>query len=32
MDNVVDISWVKLALFGLILLVPFFINARYKLG
>lgn len=23
MDNVVDISWVKLALFGLILLVPF---------
>ncbi|MGU3847093.1 ABC transporter permease, partial [Vibrio diabolicus] len=28
----VDISWTKLALFGLILLVPFFINARYKLG
>lgn len=26
MDNVVDISWVKLALFGLILLVPFFLS------
>ncbi len=32
MNNVVDISWVKLAMFSLVLVVPFAINARYKLG
>ncbi len=32
MDSVVDISWVKLAMFSLVLLIPFAINNRYKLG
>lgn len=32
MDSVVDISWIKLALFSLILLIPLAINYRYKLG
>ncbi len=32
MDNVIDISWAKLAIFSLVLIVPFAINARYKLG
>ncbi|MDW2111171.1 ABC transporter permease, partial [Vibrio sp. 2089] len=32
MNSVVDISWAKLAAFSLILLVPFAINARYRLG
>ncbi|MGR5238207.1 ABC transporter permease [Vibrio alfacsensis] len=32
MNNVLDIDWLKLALFSLILLVPLAINARYKLG
>ncbi len=31
MDNVVDISWVKLALFGLILLVPFFYQCSLQI-
>lgn len=32
MNSVVDISWVKLAIFSLILLIPLAINYRYKLG
>ncbi|MDF2152458.1 ABC transporter permease [Vibrio sp. CAU 1672] len=32
MQGVVDISWLQLAGFGFILLVPLAINARYKLG
>lgn len=32
MDSVVDMSWIKLAMFSLVLLIPFAINNRYKLG
>ena len=32
MDSVVNISWIKLAIFSLILLIPLAINYRYKLG
>ncbi|MCF7481700.1 ABC transporter permease [Vibrio sp. J1-1] len=32
MDNVVDISWIKLAIFSLILVIPLAINYHYKLG
>ncbi len=32
MNNVVDISWLKLAMFSLVLLIPLAINVRYKLG
>ncbi|CAE6895597.1 ABC transporter permease [Vibrio sp. B1FLJ16] len=32
MDSVVDMSWIKLAMFSLVLLIPFAINKRYKLG
>ncbi|MGP8304680.1 ABC transporter permease [Vibrio sp. YIC-376] len=31
MNGVVDISWIKLAVFSLVLLIPFAINARYRL-
>lgn len=32
MQASIDISWLQLALFGLLLLVPLFINAHFKLG
>lgn len=32
MNGVVDISWIKLAVFSLVLLIPLAINVRYKLG